>query len=186
MSRAHSAAVPLLLRRMPTQIMTTPLLNGHLIFNITQIDTWPLCDVHSGSSLNYIRPFMDYYDVKSILAEETLIPTKLLFGASLLGKGLSAGGSTERDAPAEENMEIPLWLANPLVRRKLAIIKVCCLSSVAVRPPPGQCGTSKQTALLASCRPILAGSRDLHREVPAQAQCWSRVHELSVHSAILL
>ena len=33
-------------------------------------------------------------------------------------------GSADRDAPAETSMDVPLWLAHPLVKRSMAAIKV--------------------------------------------------------------
>lgn len=65
---------------------------------------------------------LDLTDPLELFAEDTLIPTRFLFGATRLGKHLDPG-SDERNLPAGTNTEVPLWLVKPLLKRGMVNIK---------------------------------------------------------------
>ena len=69
----------------------------------------------------------DYYSVDAILAEEVAIPGTITSGASGIGRALDP--STDAvDLPPDAHVELPLWLASLLAKRRMM--------SIRQTPPP--------------------------------------------------
>jgi hypothetical protein len=63
----------------------------------------------------------DYLSPAAILAEETLFPATVVYGASGLGRDLDPSCSTS-DLPEGAEVELPLWLAQVLADRRMVRI----------------------------------------------------------------
>ena len=60
-----------------------------------------------------------YFDVHAALAEETLMPAKLIHGAAKIAPSLDPATGTA-DLEAEHPLDIPLWMLKGLLRQQSA------------------------------------------------------------------
>lgn len=63
----------------------------------------------------------DYFSPHAILAEQTLVPTSFTYGAAGLGRVLDPS-SVDDDLPSNSQVDVPLWLVEPLAKRSMATI----------------------------------------------------------------
>lgn len=60
-----------------------------------------------------------YFDLHAALAEETLMPAKLIHGAAKIAPSLDPATGTP-DLEAEHPLDIPLWMLKGLLRQQSA------------------------------------------------------------------
>ena len=61
----------------------------------------------------------DYYSVNAILAEETLVPARLIHGCSGVGTVIDPSSDVDDLAPGTR-LDLPLWLASGMAQRHMA------------------------------------------------------------------
>ena len=60
----------------------------------------------------------DYYDIDSILSEETMVPCELRHGCTGVGTVLDPG-SDQRDLHPGSKVDLPLWMVQVMAKRQL-------------------------------------------------------------------
>lgn len=63
-----------------------------------------------------------YLDIDAILAEEDRVPATFMYGA--YGLGHLDASSASKDIEEQQQIDLPLWLAKPLVAGRLAEVKL--------------------------------------------------------------
>lgn len=65
---------------------------------------------------------LDQTDPLELLAQDSLVPVHFRFGATGLGNSLDPG-CHDVDVQAESNIDIPLWMVQPLAKRSMVAVK---------------------------------------------------------------